>query len=592
MATPWAQVANSPQYKALPPDQQEAARQQYFAQVVAPQVPPDQQQAAKAQFDAQTSARAPRATDAQAGVGQWVDSKGQPQTGADPTGTFSENFDAGVGKSFVDTGRGLQQLYAAAADYVAPRQQGIGNLVSGQDNSRSADVQRQIDEQANVDYPLMMTAGGNVGDVSGQVAQLAIPVGDSVKGLSWAGKAAPYLATAAKMGTYASLQPTQTGDSRAVNTAVGTVLGPAGEGLSRAAGKLAQGAISRMEPGARQLAQKAIQAGIPLRLPQLSSNPAVRTVLSQMQRLPFSGAAKRNAAQQEAFNRAVGQTFGASENKITPAVFSDAKTAISNEFERLTSQNDLHATPQLLQQLQAVRATAAKEGSSDAEKMVAAQVDNLLSKTTAGGVIDGKAYQAFDSELGQLIKQGGNPGHHLAKLRDVVRNAMDQSISAKDKTAWTAARRTWAAMKTVEPLVAKSTTGDISPAGLMGRVTADKSGKARMAIGNGGQLGDLARIGQRFLKESPNSGTADRLLVNAGITGGLYGAQHEGYISPTHAAELGALLLANRGGLAALNSRALAEGGSRTLNGLARLSKPLPQLLPTTVRVLSKKKGG
>lgn len=45
-----------------------------------------------------------------------------------------------------------------------------------------------------------------------------------------------------------------------------------------------------------------------------------------------------------------------------------------------------------------------------------------------------------------------------------------------------------------------------------------------MAVGNGGDLGDLARIGQRFLKEAPNSGTADRMLVNLGIGGGLWGA--------------------------------------------------------------------
>lgn len=55
MAQPWAQVAANPAYQQLPPDQQEAARQQYFAQVVAPQISdPSQVQAAKAQFDAQT----------------------------------------------------------------------------------------------------------------------------------------------------------------------------------------------------------------------------------------------------------------------------------------------------------------------------------------------------------------------------------------------------------------------------------------------------------------------------------------------------------------------------------------------------------
>lgn len=54
MAKPWSDVAQSPAFQALPYDQQEAARQQYFSQVVQPQVPPEQLQGAKSQFDSQT----------------------------------------------------------------------------------------------------------------------------------------------------------------------------------------------------------------------------------------------------------------------------------------------------------------------------------------------------------------------------------------------------------------------------------------------------------------------------------------------------------------------------------------------------------
>lgn len=52
---PWKDVIASPGYQALPPDQQEAARNQYFAEVVAPQLGGNQQAIAqaKSQFDAQ-----------------------------------------------------------------------------------------------------------------------------------------------------------------------------------------------------------------------------------------------------------------------------------------------------------------------------------------------------------------------------------------------------------------------------------------------------------------------------------------------------------------------------------------------------------
>lgn len=60
MAKKWAEVANSAEYQALPDADKEAARAQYFDQVVAPQVAGSDINQARAQFNAQT---APRASD-------------------------------------------------------------------------------------------------------------------------------------------------------------------------------------------------------------------------------------------------------------------------------------------------------------------------------------------------------------------------------------------------------------------------------------------------------------------------------------------------------------------------------------------------
>lgn len=54
MAKPWAEVANSDAYKALAPEQQEAARNQYFDTVVAPRAPQDKIESVRAQFDSAT----------------------------------------------------------------------------------------------------------------------------------------------------------------------------------------------------------------------------------------------------------------------------------------------------------------------------------------------------------------------------------------------------------------------------------------------------------------------------------------------------------------------------------------------------------
>lgn len=54
----------------------------------------------------------------------------------------------------------------------------------------------------------------------------------------------------------------------------------------------------------------------------------------------------------------------------------------------------------------------------------------------------------------------------------------------------------------------------------MGRLNSTGAGRESMASMGGGEMADLARIGQRFLKDPiPNSGTAERLSV-LGLLGG------------------------------------------------------------------------
>jgi hypothetical protein len=474
--------------------------------------------------------------------------------GSDPTSGMSgaDKFVAGLGKSFVDTGRGVAQLVGARSS-------------------------AQADADATQDAPLMRGAG-LAGDVVGQIAQMAVPVGGEAKAASLLGRAAPIVAGAAKAAAFQGLQPLQTGQNRAVGMLEAGGAGAAGAALGKAAAAAKTGLTPLLDPVAQRLAQKATSLGMRLSPGQLSDNPLVRTAASQLERLPFSGATARNKANQEILNEAVGSTFGANAPKITPDVFASAKDRLGKGFDTLTARNNLRLDSQAVSHINNIMDEANRLSGSG--KIVKGWVQELLSKSDANGDIPGKAYQSVDSRIGKAIKQGGEPAHYLGQLRDTIRAAMDGSISAGDRKAWQALRQQWANLKTVEPLVAKSPTGDVSAAGLMGRVTADKAGKARMATGKGGQLGELARLGQRFLKDAPNSGTADRLLVNGAVAGGLYGAQKEGYISPEHAAEAGAVLLANRGLLKALSSPAVASGNSRTINGLARLLQPAPRILP------------
>lgn len=102
-----------------------------------------------------------------------------------------------------------------------------------------------------------------------------------------------------------------------------------------------------------------------------------------------------------------------------------------------------------------------------------------------------------------------------------MQGALNDSISDADQAAWQTANRQYANLKTIRDLVNKDqVNGNISPSALLGRVTANGAKKEAVASGNGGDLANLASIGQTFLKDHiPNSGTPERLF-GYGMLGG------------------------------------------------------------------------
>ena len=114
-------------------------------------------------------------------------------------------------------------------------------------------------------------------------------------------------------------------------------------------------------------------------------------------------------------------------------------------------------------------------------------------------------------------------------------------------------------MKKLEPLAAKSTTGDISPA----LVTAAAIKKSPDAAYRTSDLKDLGKIGKEFLKPMPSSGTAQRnfymkMLTSPINTGNILGGG-AGYLAggPSGAALGGLLSTALTSGSAAIPLQAL-----------------------------------
>jgi hypothetical protein len=94
-------------------------------------------------------------------------------------GTDGENFWAGMGKSFVDTGHGLMQLGATGSRIVAEHMpDALGGQRAAQfyGNAERALMQQEA-ERRQIDKPLMDTGAGKAGEVTGVVTQLVAPGG-------------------------------------------------------------------------------------------------------------------------------------------------------------------------------------------------------------------------------------------------------------------------------------------------------------------------------------------------------------------------------------------------------------------------------
>lgn len=267
-----------------------------------------------------------------------------------------------------------------------------------------------------------------VGGVAGDVAMLAAP-GSQIAKLS--GMGARTAANTALGATVGAVAPIVDGESRALNAGIGGAFGGTGELLGtgvRAIGSKISNAIS---PELRALASAAKDRGIKLLPSQLSDSKALKFFDSSMRQMPFSGAGAKAADQRQAWNKALAGTIGEDADAVTPNVYANAKERIGGAFNALSERNKLPVSDDLLNRLGEIQAEVAGMGDEASVKAVNTAINRMLEKTK-DGVLPGRAYQSFDSNLGMSMKAGGEKAHYLGQIRDAVRKAMDEAISPED----------------------------------------------------------------------------------------------------------------------------------------------------------------
>lgn len=467
---------------------------------------------------------------------------------------FGEKMLAGIGKSVYDTGRGVGQLFGMVD-------------------------QEDVDAARQRDAALMRTGGGVIGNVVGQVGQMAVPLGGGARIASALGKTAPYAAAAVRGGAFAATQPVATGETRAGNTARGAALSVAGQGVANAAMRLGKGAADKLSPAVLAAYQRAQQAGIPVHFSQLTGSKAAKTLASAISYLPFSGSGKAAAAQQEAFNRAVGRSFGADAGALTDDVMGAARKRLGDSFEDIYSRNAVTLDDAALAKLAQIEQAASRNLPPNEAQIVKNQIDDLMGMTQ-NGAMPGLAYQGFRTDR-LLPMEGGQRSFLTNSIRDIRKtldDAANRSVGPADARALGITRREYRNMKTTEKSLSQvaGSQGNVKPASLWPIVNGAK--------GSTSEMRELAKIGQLIKDQIPDSGTAGRLMAYTGLGGGAAAAGGAAALSP-----LVKLLVAGATAGRALNSQAASRylaQGSAPLRGLARMVQPANKALPAGASAL------
>lgn len=323
----------------------------------------------------------------------------------------------------------------------------------------------------------------------------------------------------------------ETATAAGVGAAIGGGLPLVGRGAGIIGNKLFGGA----DTATNALASKAESMGVPIRFAQTSDSPFIQKLSQMAGKLPGSGMGALHGEQQAAFSRAVSNTFGENADRITPDVMASAKKRLGDEFDTVAKNSTIKFDNILGNDFGTVLHEAESTLTEGENSILHKQVGNILDKVTGSGEIEGPTYQSLTRKGAPLDRamnsSDPNVKHYAGRIKEALDDALERHAPPDMVDRLKTARGQYKAMKTVEDLVEKSPTGDISPALLMGPV---RQSYGNMAYGGGGQLADLARIGQRFLKQPPDSGTplgsaALNLLLGAGGGGATaaFGGDHD-----------------------------------------------------------------
>lgn len=387
---------SSTQYQSLPPDQQAAAQEQYFNEVVAPQAG-DQADAARQQF---FSAYPVASTQQQPSGEQSAQEQSQP-------GIASQ-----LGSAAAETGRGLLQagvnianVPASMADAVSSAASWAGQKLGLGDGTYhpAPRVTTQGLEQDFGVQPGTLTPQTTEGKIFAEALPYLTPAGmesAAARAPSLAGRVAEgagRLLAENAVGSLASNSEQNNPEKLATDLATGVALGGAVKGAGDLIGAGYRAAKGAIAPEAQQAIRFAEQQGVPLHTTDLLQPQGKVGSLAQgaAESVPFVGTSGMRATQQEARSNLV-QKFASKFGEYDP--------------------------------MQIIASLKAK--SSGIRQAAGNRLEKIKSDMAGVNIIPSRAIQQIDDEISKLKKLGGVADEQTISKLQSYRDELSQAAAA------------------------------------------------------------------------------------------------------------------------------------------------------------------
>ena len=385
-------------------------------------------------------------------IAQMISSSDKPVKATDDMSGI-QKFTAGMGKAFVDTGRGIADF---AYDAIPGEQWGEGKFKQNLENAKERDSD------------LMSSGAGIAGNITGNIAAFAptafIPGVNTARGASLVG---------AGMG---ALQPTTEDESRVVNTGIGAAGGYLGNKVGEKVVKGLSNSIRNQ--GVKRVENQIKDQTIAEARKQGYTIPPTMTRPNALNKSLEGLSGKINTQQassiknQQVTNKLAKRALGLSDDApLTQKTINSIRDKAGKEYEKVSSLGKIVADDQYIDDLGDVTADYAariKDFPTDAVKQIDDLVDdmvkesfdskNLVSKVKKLRFDSSKHLRSDDpgmAELGLIKRQIAD------KLEDLIeRNVGDDSLKAFKE-----ARKLYAKTFSVEDAL-QTSTGNVSAGNL------------------------------------------------------------------------------------------------------------------------------